>query len=265
MTFLFGKLAFLVLRPSNLLLILALAGIGGWACRRRFGKSLVVAAVLSMAVCTVLPVGLWLTAPLEDHFPQPEVDPPRVDGIVVLGGGIDGRVSMARGQPSFGESMERFAAIPELARRFPAARILFTGGVAWNAGSGDTTEAAVVGRFLAQQGMAHGRVEFEDRARSTRDNALLTLQLARPRPSERWILVTSAMHLPRAIGAFRRAGWPELQPWPVDYRTTGRPDLVGEPSMGARLSELDQAAYEWLGLLYYRLLGYTDAIFPAQV
>lgn len=265
MTFLFGKLAFLVLRPSNLLLILALAGIAGWACRRRFGKSLVVAAVLLMAVCTVLPVGLWLTAPLEDRFPLPEVDPPGVEGIVVLGGGIDGRVSVARGQPSFGASMERFAAIPELARRFPAARILFTGGVAWNAGSDATTEAAVVARFLAHQGMPDGRVELEERARSTRDNALLTLQLARPRAGERWLLVTSAMHVPRAIGAFRRAGWPELQPWPVDYRTTGRLDLGGEPSMGARLSELDQAAYEWWGLLYYRLLGYTDAIFPARV
>ena len=158
--------------------------------------------------------------------------------------------------------MERFAAIPELARRYPAAQILFTGGVSWSGSSDVATEAAVIGRFLARQGVPDGRVVLEDRARSTRDNALLTLQLARPRPGERWLLVTSAMHMPRAIGVFRRAGWPELQPWPVDYRSTGRLEWVGEPSLATRLTELDQAAYEWWGLLYYRLLGYTDAIFP---
>ena len=89
---------------------------------------------------------------------------------------------------------------------------------------------------------------LEDRARSTRDNALLTLPLARPQPGERWLLVTSAMHMPRSIGVFRRAGWPELQPWPVDYRTTGRLELAGEPSMGARLAELDAGGLRVVGL-----------------
>lgn len=262
MAFLFGKLVFLVLRPSNLLLILALAGVVGLAFRRRFAASLVGVAVLLMAVCTLLPVGVWLTVPLEDRFPPPQDDPVRVDGIVVLGGGIDGQITAARGQPSFGATMERFAAIPELAQRYPAARILFTGGVSWSAGSEEATEAVVIGRFLARQGVPDGRVVLEDRARSTRDNALLTLPLARPQPGERWLLVTSAMHMPRAIGVFRRAGWPELLPWPVDFRSTGRLEWSGEPSLGARLAELDQAAYEWWGLLYYRLLGYTDAIFP---
>ena len=263
MTFLAGKLAFLLVRPSNLLLLLSLVGLAGITLRRRWGLPLLVAAILAMAACTLLPVGLWLTMPLEDRFAGPAADIGRVDGIVVLGGGVDGRLTQARGQPSFRQSMERFAAIPELARRFLAAKMLFTGGPSWTGGADGWSEARVIGRFLAAQGVPEGRVILEDRARSTRENALFALPLAEPHPGERWLLVTSAMHMPRAVGVFRRAGWPELIPWPVDYRTTGSWGVVGEPSLGQRLDELDEAAYEWYGLVYYRLLGHTDALFPA--
>lgn len=264
MAFIAGKLAFLLLRPSNLLLVLALAGVAGVAIRRRWGVRLMIVAVLLMTACTLLPVGLWLSMPLEDRFHGPGGDLGRVDGIVVLGGGVDGMLSRARGQPSFRESMERFAAIPELARRFPAARIVFTGGTPWTAGADGWTEARVVGQFLAAQGLPEGRVALEDRARSTRENAQFALPLADPRPGERWLLVTSAMHMPRSVGVFRRAGWPELTPWPVDYRTTGSWAEVSGSSLAGRLSELDDAAYEWYGLAYYWLLGYTDALLPAE-
>lgn len=261
MAFLFGKLMFLVLRPSNLLLLLSMLGLAaGW--RRWWGAKLTAAAIVLLAACTLLPVGRWATLPLEDRFPPPGTYPAQVDGVVVLGGGVDGDITRARGQPSFGETMERFAAIPELARRYPTARLLFTGGNAWSAGSDADTEAAVIAQFLARQGLPEGRVTLEDRARSTRDNAVFSLALAHPQPGERWLLVTSAMHMPRSIGVFRMAGWPEMQPWPVDYRTTGHIELAGEPVMATRLAELDAAAYEWGALLYYRLLGYTGSIFP---
>jgi uncharacterized SAM-binding protein YcdF (DUF218 family) len=262
MAYLLGKLVFLLLRPSNLLLLLALAGLATARWRPRLGRRLTAAAFLTMALCTLLPMGDWLTIPLENRFPAGERYPGDVQGVVVLGGGIAGRISAARGQPSFRETMERFAAIPELARRYPDATILFTGGAGWTAMAGDPTEAQVIAGFLAAQGLPAGRVVLEGRARSTRENAVLSLPLARPRPGQRWLLVTSAMHMPRAVGVFRAAGWPELEPWPVDYRTTGTFGLDWAPNMGGRLADLDDAAYEWYGLIYYRLLGYTDALLP---
>ena len=261
MAYLAGKLAFVVLRPSNLLLLLALLGLFGIWRRRRWGGVMTSAAILLIAACTLLPVGRWLTIPLEDRFPPPDGYPAHVDGAVFLGGGIVIDVTEARRQPSFGATMERFAAIPQLLRHYPDARLLFTGG----SPSGDdqgANEATVVAGFLADQGVPDGRVTLDHRARSTRDNAVVSLSLARPRPGETWLLVTSAAHMPRAMGVFRGAGWPEPLPWPVDYRTTGRVELAVEPRMGERLDELDQAAYEWYGLAYYRLLGYTDALFP---
>ena len=262
MAFLLGKLAFVVLRPSNLLLLLAVLGVLGLARRRRWGTWLVTASVAAMAICTLLPIGRWAAIPLESRFPRPPGYPERVDGIVVLGGGVDQAVTRARGVPSFRESMERFAAIPELARRYPDARVLFTGGRSWAAGEDAYTEAEVSRRFLSAQDLPEHRVLFEDCATSTRQNALFSLPLARPQPGERWLLVTSAMHMPRSVGVFRGAGWPELEPWPVDYRTTGGLELPSEPVMARRLDELDEAAYEWYGLAYYRLLGYTDALLP---
>ncbi len=264
MAFLLGKLLFVVLRPSNLLLFLALAGLPGAARRRRWSLRLTAAAVSAIAVCTILPVGAWLSVPLENRFPAPGGYPPDIDGVVVLGGGIAGGISAARGQPSFRETMERFAAIPELARRYPGARILFSGGKAW-VDDDDPPEAQVIRSFLDAQGVPEGRVMLEASSRSTRDNATLSFAMAKPQPGERWLLVTSAMHMPRSVGAFRAAGWPEMLPWPVDYRTTGAYDLNNAIDVSGSLAELDLAAYEWLGLVYYRLLGYTDRLLPGPL
>lgn len=261
MAFLFGKLAWLVIRPSNLLLLLAFLSVLGLTRRPHlWAVRLVTASVLLMTVCTLLPVGDWLLLPLENRFPRSSPD--RVDGIIVLGGGVEGSITRARGIPTFQDTMERFAAIPELARRYPDARIIFTGGLAWQNGDVALPETAVISRFLADQGLPPGRVLLEDKARSTRENAVFTLALAKPQPNERWLLVTSASHMPRAMGVFRTAGWSELQPWPVDYRTTGRFGVLAEPVVSEQLDELDDAAYEWFGLLYYRALGYSSAIFP---
>lgn len=263
MAYLLGKLAWLALRPSNLFLLVAALGLMlQLATRRRHGFGLLAAGVLALVAASVLPVGLWLSEPLEDRFPPPAAVPERVDGVVVLGGSTLQDITLARGQPSLGPAAERLTSLVELARRYPEARILFTGGVGVLDG-GDLPEAEIARRLVEALGLPPGRLELEDRARTTRENAAYALPLAAPRPGQRWLLVTSARHMPRAMGAFRAAGWPEPTPWPVDYRTTGGSELGSTLEVGARLGELDDAAYEWLGLLYYRLLGYTDALLPA--
>ena len=171
----------------------------------------------------------------------------------------------ARGQPSFGASMERFAAIPELARRFPAARILFTGGVAWNTGGDDTTEAAVVAPIPRPAGdgrrarRAGGSCPVDPGQRAACPAAGAPAPWRALAPGH---LGHAHAALDRRIPPRRLARAAALAGRLSNHRQAG---LGGEPSMGARLSELDQAAYEWWGLLYYRLLGYTDAIFPAPV
>ena len=93
-----------------------------------------------------------------------------------------------------------------------------------------------------------------DRSRDTRENARLSFELARPGPGEAWVLVTSAIHLPRAVGAFEAAGW-TVVPYPADYRTTGPVRWGASANVVGRLRELDGAVGEWVATVGYRVLG----------
>jgi uncharacterized SAM-binding protein YcdF (DUF218 family) len=87
--------------------------------------------------------------------------------------------------------------------------------------------------------------------------------IANPQPGERWLLLTSAFHMPRAVAVFRAVGFP-VEPYPVDWRTTGPADLFRPyPSVSEGLRRTDVAVREWVGLLLYRLTGKTAELFPA--
>jgi uncharacterized SAM-binding protein YcdF (DUF218 family) len=219
MTFVLSKLFWYVASPGNLCVLLILAGALRLALtRRRRGLALVLAGGLGLAAIAVLPLSAWAIAPLENRFPQPAM-PDRVDGIVVLGGGVNPRISAARGRPSVRDAAERLFAAGELARRYPGARIVMSGGEAAIFPTG-RPEATVMRDVLVSQGIDASRIATETTSRNTYENAVETRRLMQPKPGEVWILITSAWHMPRAVGCFRTAGWTIL-PYPVDYQTTG--------------------------------------------
>jgi uncharacterized SAM-binding protein YcdF (DUF218 family) len=257
-----SKVLWILAQPSNLIVFaIALGVLALLLGRRKLARWLLYPASAALLLISVLPVGQWLLLPLENRF-LPPVDPPvDVDGIVVLGGGIDLGVSERRGMATFGDTGERFISVVELARRYPGARVVFSGGQGWLAAT-DLTEAKVMRGFLRTHGLADGRVIFEDQARNTYENAQLAKRLATPEPGERWLLVTSAFHMPRAVGAFRQIGWPVI-PYPVDYRTSGEFKLLVTPDAGQRWRELDQAVQSWIGLIAYWLTGRIPSLLPA--
>ena len=159
--------------------------------------------------------------------------------------------------PSGGRLTEAVA----LARRFPLARIVFTGGSSRILGK-SIPEAEAARRFLAAMGVPSERTTFEARSRNTSENAMLTRDLVSPKPGERWLLVTSAFHMPRAMGAFRHAGF-DVIAWPADYLTSAQSEWV-KPNEGLSegLRRVDFGAKEWIGLLAYRLTNRTDEFFP---
>jgi uncharacterized SAM-binding protein YcdF (DUF218 family) len=265
--FVFSKLAWLLVQPSNLLLLLLIlasaALLLGW---RRLGTWLACAISAALVAITVLPIGTWLLIPLENRFPPPAL-PAQIDGIVMLGGPVETQISTRRGQIALNEHAERVTALLELARRYPNARLVVSGGIGALVG-GPGHPARALEAFFRQQGLDVARLTFEERSRNTHENAVLTKELVRPGPDERWLLVTSASHMPRAVGIFRQAGWPVIA-WPVDYRTAGPVDLpwvldrLVEPDVAARLLETDLAVKSWVGLVAYWLMGRTSAPFPA--
>lgn len=260
MTFALSKIFWYVATPGNFFLILALAGMVRLALtRRRHGFSLILIGIGGLTIVTVLPISSWAIAPLENRFPQP-VLPEQIDGIVVLGGGVNQTIAEARHQISVPEASERLFEAVSLARRYPTARIIVSGGEAAIVPKG-LSEANAMRDVLVEQGIDPARIEIESKSRNTYENAVNTRQLVQPKPEEKWILVTSGWHMPRAVGCFHNGGW-EVLPYPVDYRTTGKIGFFANFVMVKEFARLDLAAKEWIGLFVYRLLGRTNELFP---
>lgn len=184
-----------------------------------------------------------------------------VDGVIVLGGAVDQNLTEARGIPALNGAAERMTEFVALARRYPEARLVFTGGQG-SLVHGGLTEADVARRLFTALGLPEARVTYEDQARNTWENAVFTHRLVEPRPGETWLLVTSASHMPRSVGAFRRAGW-QVVPWPVNYRTGHSLAALYDAPFPDRLQMLESGLREWLGMAVYRALGRSDALFPA--
>ena len=259
--FVLSKLLWLVLRPGSLAVLAILVGVLALARGRRWGRWPAGLGLGLLLALLVLPVQVLLEAPLENRFPRPTPVPETVTGIVILGGAVETKLTEARGIPALNGAAERMTEAVALARRFPAARIVFTGGTA-SLLPGAVSEAEVARRLWTALGLDPARVTYESASRNTHENAVNTLALVKPAPGETWLLVTSASHMPRAMGVFRKAGW-HVTAWPVNYRTGPGVTEWLDPSLGARLQGLEWNLREWVGLLAYRLLGRTDAVFPA--
>ncbi|MFC0407644.1 YdcF family protein [Roseomonas elaeocarpi] len=257
-----SKLLWMLLRPSTLLLLASCLGALLLArYSSRTGRALLLVGLGGLVLCFVLPVGQWIALPLERRFP-PLDPPPRVDGVVVLGGAVETTLTADWGLPALNDAAERMTEAVRLARLYPQARIVFTGGSSMPALS-RISESEVARRLWAELGLEGPRVLFEPHSRNTWENALFTREMVHPQPGERWVLVTSAQHMPRSVGIFRQLGW-EVLPDPVGFKAGLHPvTWWSSGTLGQRLQDLDLALHEWSGLVAYRLMGRTGALFPA--
>ena len=249
--------------PTNLLIGLGVLGVVLLATRfASWGRKLLVAAILLLAVCGFTPLGNLLLYPLESRFPP--WDPARgaPDGIIVLGGAIQTDASEVHGETVFNASAGRMISAAELAHRYPNARILFSGGNASLVGDDSRKEADFVTAMFEGLGISKDRLTLERLSRNTFENAEFSKALASPKAGERWLLVTSAFHMPRSVEIFRKAGF-AVEPYPTDWRLAGRADLTRfTPFSVDGLRHTDLALREWMGLLAYWITGKTSELFP---
>jgi uncharacterized SAM-binding protein YcdF (DUF218 family) len=263
MFFILAKILGFFSMPSNVLMSLGVIGVVLMATRfARAGRRIAIMAVILLGVAGWSPFGNAIILPLEERFPPWDASRGAPAGIISLGGALDTVISPVRGEVALNEAAERMTAIAELARRFPNARIVFSGGSGRIIFDG-VSEASLAARLFESFGIAKERIALEDKSRDTDENGRFTKELVQPKPGERWLLVTSAHHMPRSVGVFRAAGFP-VEAFPVDYRTRGVIDLLRPFStLGDGLRRTDTAMREWVGLLMYRMVGRTDELFPA--
>ncbi len=261
MFFSVSKILWFFANPGNLLLIgLCLGVVFLWLGWRRAGRWLVTLSCVVGLTLAVVPVGKWMKRGLEDRFPQVSDLPSTVDGIIIAGGVVDPVMSKDRGQISIGSAVERITEGAALSRRYPHAKVVYTGG----SGSlffQEWKEAQVVAPLFQQLGVVSERIIFEDQSRNTFENAIFSKRIARPKDGETWLLVTSAFHMPRAVGSFRQAGW-KIIPFPVDYSTRKDLNPPFHFNFTSGVGSFSWVLHEYLGLFFYWYDGKTDELFP---
>ncbi len=263
--FYLSKIAFFFMRPSNFILLVLGAGFFCLLASRlrKTGLFLTGAGVFLYALVGLSPFGNMITIPLEDRFPAPVTLPDEVSAIIVLGGALDTTIASSRPYPGITMAAERLTVVPELARRYPQAKVVHSGGEGLLFASA-TTEAVAAERVFEGFGIDPERIVMEDRSRNTWQNAVETRALLSPQPGEKFLLVTSAYHMPRAMGVFRQAGWEGVIAYPVDWRTRGPQDMwrpFGSSSEG--FLRVDIAVKEWVGLAVYWMSGRSSSLFPS--
>ncbi len=263
MFFYIAKVGYFLIQPSNFLLALVLLGLllSAGSKRRKSGRRLVWAGTLGLVICGFSPSANWLILPLEERFQKPS-DVSGYDGIIVLGGAVDTIVTGGRGDTALTMSAERITITARLAARMPEAKVIHTGGQGLIVSS-QATEAEGAARLFEDFGISPDRVVLEDASRNTWENATLSKKLVDPQPDQKWLLVTSAYHMPRSMGVFRKAGWTGLTAYPVDYRTRGEADKsLGFSGASKGLRRFDVAFREWAGLAVYWITGRSTAFLP---
>lgn len=259
-----SKVFWLLAQPVSLAFLFGLAGLILLVVRRRRLAALSAGAgLMVLGLATFTNLGAVLIAPLENRFERPASLPAQVDAIILLGGATSARVSTARRVAEITDAGDRLVETLWLAQRYPDARIVLTGGVA-AVTPGAETEATTMQRLLLQFGIEPKRLVLEEAARNTDENAGNTRSLLGSNPGT-VILVTSAFHMPRSMGLFRKVGIEALA-WPTDYRSTGQEWFgldIAEPVSNMETTSI--ALKEWIGLAVYHWSGRIDVLLPGQV
>ena len=218
--------------------------------------ALLASAILVLTVLSSPPVANRLARAMElpaEQSYRPEVT---YDAVVLLGGTVEANMSGhedPRLTRSYNANVERLLATFDLLRRGQAKTAILSGGVT----ESGAIEAQVLADQLADWGVDRSRLLLEGQSLNTRDNATGSAAILREHGLRTVLVVTSAMHVPRAHGCFRAVGI-DVDMLPVDFRSYD-PD-VGRRSVLPRAFALEESTAmirEWVGRRVYRLRGYS--------
>jgi len=262
MFFIASKLLWILVAPINIALIGGLLGMVLLGRYPRLGRALGTLSLSFLLIVGVAPVGMALLRPLEARFPSPPANAAAPFGIIVLGGAMDDDVGAARGQVILTDGGSRLTEGALLAKRFPLAKLVYTGGSPSILNPESEEAAQARGLFLGL-GIPPERIEIETKSRNTDENARFTAAMLKPEKGQVWWLVTSAYHMPRSMGLFRKAGF-DVVAYPTDFRSTGAArDFKPAHDSVDGLKLFNLATHEWVGLAAYYLSGKINEPFPA--
>ena len=227
---------------------------------RQNARKILCVMLLFMWVVALFPVGSWLYYPLETRFQHNPKLPKTLDGIIVLGGSISPSKSHYWQQLETNRHHERLTTFIQLAKNYPEAKLLFSGGSA-SIKDNQPTEAEFVRQYFIDSGISGSRLIIEDRARNTAENIQYSKKLLNPQPGENWVVITTAFHMPRSVGLFCQQNWSVI-PYPVDHASNPETLFNVDLNLADHTGSLNGASREWVGLLAYFLTGKINQILP---
>lgn len=255
-----SKIAWIIVAPASVLVLWLVLSVALLMFDKvKLAKKSLYALTITVLIVGIFPIGKWMLAPLEYRFEANPKLPQRVDGIVVLSGSEDAKLSNYWQQAELNGAAERILMFMKLAQEYPNAQLVYTGGSP-SLLNQQYKEADVAKKLMRDLGFDVSRIQFERNARNTAENAKLSFELVNPQPNENWLLITTAWHMPRSYGLFCQVGWNVL-PYPVDHQVIAGSDQV-RWAFARNLFDLNVAFKEWLGLTAYYLTGKTPALLP---
>lgn len=255
-----AKIFWMAFQPSNFAAVCGVIGlllVWRW---RRTGLTFLIISTLMLVIFGALPTSHYLMGPLENRFARPGyATAEMVTGIIILGGTERPTLSQVRQFPILGFDAARLAGAAAVIQQLPDKPVIFTGGITSPDG---LSQADVAGDYLKSIGVNKDRLNLEHHSRNTAENATKTYAMLTPDARQHsWLLITSAFHMPRAVGAFRKAGF-NVVPYPVAYQTTGFGAGAWSFDVAESLRLSDLAVHEWIGLVAYYLAGQSSTLFP---
>ena len=262
MFFALSKILWFVVQPLNLITLLVIGSVlASWRGKSRTARWTAILAMLGLVAPIALPIEPWILAPLETRFSRPNPMPQNVDGILLLGGAQRPSLTQYWKEPELNASAETLTTFAALARQYPNAKLVFSGG------SGDIlrqqlSEEHTVRLFFKQQGLDDARVLYENKSRNTYENAVFTQRLVQPSQGQTWLMITNARTIPRAMGIFRKLGW-DVVPIPADHSVVPVGDWLPTLNLTNAFAQINEGLHEWLGMIAYYMSGKSDTLFPA--
>ena len=227
----------------------------------KIGRYLVITSITIMSLVGFTNLSSWILWPLESRMDafRNKTDLSSYSGIIILSGSEDPLLTNATNQATFGDSSERLIQTAALARKYTTLPIIHSGGVRPVPSGFSENDVARI--FFKEAGINLSRVRFETDSYNTHSNAIGSKALIKVGECNKWLLVTSAFHMPRSVGTFQQAGI-NIQPYPVDYRTSLKYDGFFRLSFSENFQRFDLAIHEYIGLLAYYITGRSNKIFP---
>ena len=259
MIFLLSKILWILFSPFNLILLLIiLASIFRFFKCVFFSRIFYLTAILFFLTTGVIPLGAFLMHQLEKNYYNQASLPETIDGILILSGATKPFLTKVHNQVSINSNGERLIESVVLIKKYPKAKVIFSGG------SGKIldykfTHSDAAKIFYQNLEIDLNRINFENQSRNTYENILFSKNIAKPMIDENWILVTSAFHLRRSINISEKIKW-KLIPYATDFNQPKEFNWKFEYNLLDNLVRFRKASHEWLGIIIYYLMGRTSKV-----